>query len=115
MTAREDYLAGRLDRDAAKEKRTARTLQIRDKAREAVNAFVMGLPEDDRADAMRECARHVRTLYGAGEGEAEAVALFGSLAHSKELKLRAIVTKAEAERLAHRLFPNPANDGGSDA
>ena len=27
------------------------------------------------------------------------------------LSSRAIVSKAEAERLAHRLFPNPANDG----
>lgn len=111
MSGTEEWLAGRLDNAAAKEKRTARTLQIRDKAREAVNAFVMALPEEDRPDAMREAARHVRTLYGAGEGEAEAVALFGSLAWSKALQVRAVVSKAEAERLAHRLFPNPANDG----
>lgn len=115
MSRTEEWLAGRLDNAAAKEKRTARTLQIRELAKATINCAVMNQPEEDRADFMREAARHLRVLYGAGEGEAEAVALFGSLAWSKALQVRGVVSKAEAERLAHRFFPNPANDGGSDA
>lgn len=110
MSRAEDQIIGKLDRSSAKEKRTARTLQIRELAKATINCAVMEQPEEDRADFMREAARHVRTLYGAGEGEAEAVALFGSLAFSKTLAVRAVVSKAEAERLAHRLFPNPANE-----
>lgn len=115
MTRAEDHLAGKLDRDAAKEKRTARSLQVREMAVAVINCAVMEQPEEDRAGFMREAARHLRTLYGAGHGEKAAVEVFGALGFSKELNVRAVVSKAEAERRAHRLFPNPANDGGSDA
>jgi hypothetical protein len=110
VTAHEDWLASRLDHTRAKAKETARAAQVREMAVATVNCFVMSLPEEDRESAMSAAARHLRTLYGAGEGEAEAVALFGSLAFSKVLQLGRVVAKAEAERLAHRLFPNPAND-----
>lgn len=114
MTRREDSLNAAIDRKTGKAQTSARTLQVRADAVEAVNAFVMALPEEDRPEGMNAAIRHLRTLYGAGEGEAEAVALYGSLAFSKVLQVRGVVAKAEAERIAQTLFRNPANENGGE-
>jgi hypothetical protein len=97
--AAEDHAIGRIDRQRGKAKTTARTLQVRDTARTAVNAAVMAQPEEDRAEFMRASICHLRTLYGAGEGQAEAVALFGSLAWSGDLQIGKAVAVARAEQV----------------
>ncbi len=108
MNGHQDWLAGKIDRNRAKAADTARAVKVRDMAKLAVNAFVTGLPEEDRAEAMRGAVIHLRTLYGAGEGERAAVSLFGSMAWSAELQTRAAIARAEAARL----FTKAANDRG---
>ena len=101
----EDRMAGRIDRSRDKAQTSARTLQVRELAKATINCAVMEMPEEDRAEFMNAGIRHLRTLYGAGEGEAEAVALFGSLAWSASLQTRRVVAQANADRLF------AANDG----
>ena len=110
MTRQETRLNAAIDRKTGKAQTSARTLQVRDAAKEAVNAFVMALPEEDRPEGMNAAIRHLRTLYGAGEGEAEAVALYGSLAFSKVLTVRGVVARAQADRIARTLFRDTANE-----
>lgn len=109
MTAAEDRMIGRVDRNRDKAATSARTLQVREMAKASVNGAVMELPEEDRAEFMGSAIRHLRTLYGAGEGEAEAVSLFGRLAWSATLQTRRVVAAARAEQL----FTRPANDDRS--
>ena len=99
MTGMEDRLAGSIDRTRGKAAACARTLQIRADARDGVNALVMAADECDRAETMNAAIRHLRTLYGAGEGEAEAVSLFGRLAWSATLQTGRVVAAARAEQL----------------
>lgn len=99
MSRQEDRLIGNIDRNMGKAATSARTLQVRAQAVEAVNALVMGTPEIDRAETMNAAIRHLRSLYGAGEGEREAVSLFGSLAWSAVLQTRRVVARATAEQL----------------
>lgn len=106
--AAEDRIAGKIDRKRDKAMASARTLRTREAAREAVNAAVMGQPEEDRSEFMGSAIRHLRTLYGAGEGQEAAVALFGSLAWSGDLQ----IGKALASARAEQLFAKPANDRG---
>jgi hypothetical protein len=82
-------------------------VRVRHEAQIAVNRFVTSLPEEDRAEAMNAAVRHLRTLYGAGEGERVAVSLFGSLAWSATLQTSRVVAQARAEQL----FARAANDG----
>jgi hypothetical protein len=111
MTRQETQLAGSIDRNRAKAETSARTLQVRELARSTINCAVMEQPETDRAEFMGAAIRHLRTLYGAGEGEPEAVALFGSLAFSKDLNLGKAVAIARAEQELARL--TAANENGS--
>lgn len=108
MTRAEEAMAGRIDRLRDKAATSARTLQVREMARAEPNCAVMSQPEDDRAEYMNAAIRHLRTLYGAGEGQAEAVALFGSLAFSKTLTVNRAIASARAEQL---FAPKAANDG----
>lgn len=108
----EDRLNGAIDRNRDKAATSARTVRIRYEAQTAVNRFVTGLPEEDRAEAMNAAIRHLRTLYGAGEGEREAVSLFGSLAWSATLQTRAVVARATAEKLFSESAANDT-DGGA--
>lgn len=94
----EDNAIGKAERSRARAATSARHVQVRDMAKEAINAFVTSLPEEDRCEAMNAATRHLRTLYGAGEGEREAVSLFGSLAWSAELQTRAAIARAAAEK-----------------
>lgn len=94
----EDNAIGKADRSRAKAATSARVLQVRELARTAINAFVTSLPEEDRCEAMNAATRHLRILYGAGEGEREAVSLFGSLAWSRELQTCAVIARAAAEK-----------------
>lgn len=105
MSRAEDRIIGRMDRERGKATVTARTLQIRELAKTTVNCAVMNQPEDDRAEFMSTAIRHLRTLYGAGEGEAVAVSLFGRLAWSATLQTARVVATARAEQLF------AANDG----
>ena len=63
------------------------------------------IPLTTYAEFMRAGIVHLRTLYGAGEGEREAVSLFGSLAWSAALQTQRAVAQATAERVF------AANDG----
>ena len=108
--SREDHVLGKIDRARAKAAVSARILQVREMAKASINCAVMEMPEEDRAEFMNAAARHLRTLYGAGEGEREAVSLFGSLAWSGELQARAAIARAEAARL----FTKAANDRGGE-
>jgi len=109
MSRNEDHILSTIDRRRDRGTASARTIQVRASAVEAVNAFVTSLPEEDRCDAMNAAIRHLRTLYGSGEGEREAVSLFGSLAWSATLQARAAVARATAEQAMARLT-NHAND-----
>lgn len=105
MSAAEDRIVGNIDRQRGKATVTARTLQVRELAKASVNCAVMNQPEADRAEFMRASIHHLRTLYGAGEGEQEAVSLFGRLAWSAALQTRRVVARATAEQVF------AANDG----
>lgn len=110
MTRDEDRIAARIDRDRDKAEASARTLRVRDIARTTINCAVMDAPEEDRAEFMRAAIRHLRTLYGAGEGEREAVSLFASLSWSATLQTRRAIAGAEADQAFARL--TATNDGG---
>lgn len=109
MSRQEDQLAGRIDRQNGRAQTSARTLQIRELARATINCAVMEQPEEDREAFMNASIRHLRALYGAGEGESEAVSLFGSLAWSGALQTRRVVARATAEQEMARI--TAANDG----
>lgn len=116
MTAHEEWLAGRIDKSRAKAKETARTAQVREMAVATVNCFVMGLPEEDREPAMSAAARHLRTLYGAGQGEREAISLFASLSKTSDTDLGRAIARARVDQIARTMFRDAANEnGGSDA
>lgn len=99
MNRAESAMAGHIDRSRNKAATSARTLQVRTNAREAVNALVMAADETDRAETMGAAIRHLRALYGAGEGEETAVALFGSLAWSATLQTGRAVARARADQV----------------
>lgn len=111
MTAnrQEDRILGSIDRTRDKAATSARTLQVREFAKATISCAVMEQPEEDRAEFMNASIRHLRTLYGAGEGEAEACALFGSLAWSASLQTRRVVARATAEQEMAKIIA--ANDG----
>lgn len=113
MSARETYLADRIDRRKGKTDASARTLQVRELARATINCAVMNQDEDVRAEFMRASILHLRTLYGAGEGETEAVSLFGSLAWSASLQTKRVIAGAAAEQAFARLTRHD-NDGDSE-
>lgn len=106
VSVQEDRQNARLDRTRDKAASSARTLQIRELARATINCAVMEQPEEDREAFMNASIRHLRALYGAGEGESEAVSLFGSLAWSGALQTRRVVARATAEQL----FARAANE-----
>lgn len=112
MSRAEDRMAGNIDRARDKAATSARTLQVRGMAKAVLNCAVMEMPEADRAEFMNASIRHLRALYGAGEGEREAVSLFGSLAFSKELQLSRVIANARATQL---FTPKAANDGDTTA
>ncbi|RZI99845.1 MAG: hypothetical protein EON90_09995 [Brevundimonas sp.] len=105
MNRSEDRMAGSIDRQRDKSQASARTLQVRELAKSTVNCAVMNQPANDRAEFMGAAIRHLRDLYGAGEGEVEAVSLFGRLAWSATLQTSRVVATARAEHLF------AANDG----
>jgi len=105
----EDRMLGSVDWKKTKGEASARILRVRDMAKAAVNSAVMELDEADRAEFMGAAIRHLRTLYGAGEGEREAVSLFGSLAWSAALQTRRVIAGAEADQAFSRLAV--VNDG----
>lgn len=107
MTVQEDRILGNIDRLKGRASASARTLQVRELAKASINCAVMDLPEEDRAEFMGASIRHLRTLYGAGEGEREAVSLFGSLAWSASLQTARVIAGARAEQL---FAPKAAND-----
>ena len=109
MSRAEDQIIGGIDRQRGKATTSARTLQVRELAKASINCAVMDVSEEDRAEFMGAAIRHLRTLYGAGEGEREAVSLFGSLAWSATLQTRAAVARATAEQAMAKLT-NHAND-----
>ena len=110
MTRREDSLNAAIDRKTGKAQTSARDNQIRELARAETNCAVMSQSEADRATYIRASGDQLRILAGKYLGERAAVGMFGGLAHSDELKLSAIVAKAEAERIAPTMFRNPANE-----
>lgn len=111
--SKQSWMADRVDRRRGKADASARTLQIRELARETINCAVMNQDEEVRAEFMRASILHLRTLYGAGEGETEAVSLFGSLAWSASLQTKRVIAQASAEQAFAKLH-RPANDDRSE-
>jgi hypothetical protein len=106
MTHRETQLAGSIDRNRAKAETSARTLQLRELARSTINCAVMEQPGKDRPEFIRAGVQRFREMYAEATDEATAVALFGSLAWSGDLKVSRGVAAARAEQV----FATAAND-----
>lgn len=110
MNRQQDTAAARIDRANAKAQTSARVLQVRELAKATINCAVMEMPEDDRAEYMRESIRHLHTLYRAGEGQHAAQTLFGSLSKTDEKDLGRAISRARVDQMARTVFPTPAND-----
>lgn len=105
----EDRAIGLADRNRSKASATARTLEVRETTRQAINAFVMALPEADRDVGMQEAINHLGTLYSASQGPAATGSLFGKLSKIPIVGLSRAIASARAEQL---FAPKAANDRG---
>lgn len=108
--ANEDRLCDRLDRNRDKAANTARTLQVRANAREAVNALVMAANEEDRPVTMQEAINHLATLYTASQGPAATGSLYSKLSKAPVIGLNRAILNARAEQV----FARAANDGEAE-
>lgn len=101
-----DRVAGSIDHRRRQAARAVEVLRIRDQSSAALDDLLGVVPANDHPEYLRGLIHAVRARYGASEGEQAAVALFGSLAWSAELRLARKTARSRAERLF------AANDGG---
>lgn len=101
-----DRVAGTIDHSRRQAARAVYVLRIRDQSGAALEEALALVPANDHPEFLRGLIHAVRERYGALEGERAAVALFGSLAWSAELKSARATARARAEQAF------AANDGG---
>lgn len=106
----QDRAAGKIDGQRSSEQRAQRQRYIRNYAERMV--AVPFAANDDAVQFLRfviiAASKTLSVIARPGQAEN----LHGAL--SRREPAPRVDAKAEAERLAHRFFPNPANDGGED-
>ena len=107
----EDNAIGAADRSRAKAATSARTLQVRELAKEAINCAVMEMPEEDRAVFMQEAINHLGTLYTASQGAEATVSLFGKLSRCPTFAINRAIANARAEQAFAKLAANDREPG----
>lgn len=103
----EDRIIGSMDRARSKAGNAVERQALHCRVASAVTLAVKSEPEHLRAEAAKAAAETSRTLYAEADSEANAISLFGRLAHTPVVNLHKAVATANAEKLFAANGPQP--------